>query len=166
MARKSIYETQVKPYIKQIEEMAKNGLSQSQIASQLKVNLRTLARYIEEEQELADAIYSGRQVAIKELENALFKSALGYTETLKKGMKVKKIKYANGKKEAEVEVVEPYEEQIHVKSDTQAGIFLLKNWASDRYASDPQMIALKKKEQEFKEKMAELDEDDDFDIFS
>lgn len=145
--------------------MAKNGLSQIQIAQNLKINKKTFERYIADEEDLRKAVKSGREFAIEELENALFKSALGYTETVKKGMKVKKVKYANGKKQGEIEVVEPYEEQIHVKSDTQACIFLLQNWAKDRYSKDPQMLELKKREQEFKEKMAEIEEDD-FDVFS
>lgn len=162
---KRLYETNVKPYLKEIEEMAQNGISQAQIANQLKVNIRSFARYIEEEQELADAVYSGRQVAINEIENAMYKSAIGEKVVLKKGMKVKKVLY-DGNRKQEVETVEPYDEEIYVKPDTQAGIFLLKNWAKDKYAGDPQMLELKKREQEFKERQAELDEEDSFDIFS
>lgn len=166
MARKSLYDDQVKPYLSEIEEMSRSGLSHNQIASNLKVNLRTFERYISDEEELRKAVYSGREVAIKELENALFKSALGYTETLQKGMKVKKVVYENGKKKGEVEVVEPYQEQIHIKPDTQAGIFLLTNWSKEKYAKDPQMIELKKREQELKEKVAELENEEEFDPFS
>lgn len=165
MARKPLYESQVKPYLNQIKEMAQNGLTQSQMADALKINLRTFENYIANEQDLRDAVYSGREVAIKEVENALYRSAIGEKVSVKKGMKVKKVVYENGKKKGEVEVVEPYDEEIYVKPDTQAGIFLLKNWAKDRYSSDPQMIELKKQEQEMKRKMLELD-DEEFDVFS
>lgn len=166
MARKSLYETQVKPYLSQIEEMAQNGISQAQIASMLKINTRTFEKYLTEEEDLRKAVYSGREVAIKEVENALYKSAIGSKELVKKGMKVKKVIYENGRKKGEVETIEPYEEEIYVKPDTQAGIFLLKNWAKDRYSSDPQMLEIKKREQELKEKQIDLNDDDDFDVFS
>lgn len=163
---KRLYETQVKPYLTQIKEMAEQGVSQNQIAQTLKINLRTFEKYISEEEDLRQAVYSGREVAIKEVENALYKSAIGEKVLVKKGMKVKKIVYENGKKKGEVETVEPYEEEMYVKPDTQAGIFLLKNWAKDRYSQDPQMLELKKREQELKERQADLDDEDGFDIFS
>ena len=162
---KRLYDTRVKPYLSQIKEMAANGVTINQIAKQLKISNRSLLTYIDEEEDLREAIYSGREFAVKEIENAMYKSAIGETVTLKKGMKVKKVIYEKGKKKGEVETVEPYEEQIYVKPDTTAGIFLLKNWAKDKYASDPQLLELKKREQELKEKMAEV-EDDDFDVFS
>lgn len=166
MARKSLYDTNVKPYLPQIKEMAEQGISQVEIARQLNINSRTFENYISNEQELRDAVYSGRQVAIKEVENALYKSAIGEKVIVKKGMKVKKVIYENGRKKGEVETVEPYDEEIYVKPDTQAGIFLLKNWAKDKYSSDPLMYDLRKREQELKEKMADLETDDEFNPFS
>lgn len=163
---KRLYETQVKPYLTQIREMAEQGVSQNQMAQTLKINLRTFEKYISEEEDLRKAVYSGREVAIKEVENALYKSAIGEKVLVKKGMKVKKVVYENGKKKGEVETVEPYEEEMYVKPDTQAGIFLLKNWAKGRYSQDPQMLELKKREQELKERQADLDDEDGFDIFS
>lgn len=166
MAKKYLYDSQVKPYLTQIKEMAEQGISQRQMAEVLKVNLRTFEKYISEEEDLREAVYSGRRVAIKEIENALYKSAIGEKVVVKKGMKVKKAVYENGKKKGEVEVVEPYDEEIYIKPDTQAGIFLLKNWDKENYSSDPQLLELKKRDQELKEKLAELDDDNDFDIFS
>lgn len=161
----SIYDDRVKPNLDKITKMASDGLTQNQIADALGVNFRTLQRYIEQEDELRKAINSGREVAIKEVENAMFNSAIGGKVTVKKGMKVKKIIYENGRKKGEVETVEPYDEEIYVKPDTQAGIFLLKNWAKDRYSQDPIMHDLKRREVELKEKLADQ-VDDDFNPFS
>lgn len=166
MARTRLYETKVKPHLEQIKEMAMEGLSQGQIANALNINLRTFENYIQEEAELFDAVHSGRDFAIKEIENALFKSALGEKITVKKPIKIKKVLYENGKKKGEVEVVENSEEEIYIKPDTNAGIFLLKNWAKDKYANDPRMYDLKKREQELKEKMAEIEVDDEYNPFS
>ena len=54
---------------------------------------------------------------------------------------------------------------MYVKPDTQAGIFLLKNWAKNRYSSDPLMHDLKIRELELKEKIADIEEDE-FNPFS
>lgn len=156
----SIYDERVKPNLDKITEMAADGLTQNQIADALGVNYKTLRRYIESEEELGKAIMSGRETAIKEVENAMFNSAIGGKVTVKKGMKVKKVIYENGKKKGEVETVEPYDEEVYVKPDTQAGIFLLKNWAKDRYSADPIMHDLKRREVELKEKLADQVEDD------
>lgn len=161
----SIYDDRVKPNLDKITKMASDGLTQNQIADALGVNFRTLQRYIEQEEDLRKAIMSGREVAIKDVENAMFNSAIGGKVTIKKGMKVKKVIYENGRKKGEVETVEPYDEEVYVKPDTQAGIFLLKNWAKDRYSADPIMHDLKRREVELKEKLADQVEDD-FNPFS
>ncbi len=161
----NIYEEKVKPNLERVKELASEGLTQEQIANAFGVNYRTFKRYIEEEEELRQALNSGRETAIKEVENAMFQSAIGGKVTVKKGMKVKKVIYENGKKKGEVETVEPYDEEIYVKPDTQAGIFLLKNWAKDRYSADPIMHDLKRREVELKEKLADQVEDD-FNPFS
>lgn len=161
----SIYEEKVKPNLDKIKDMASSGLTQKQIAESLGVKLRTMVQYIEQEEELRKAISSGRDIAIRDVENAMFNSAIGGKVTIKKGMKVKKTIYENGKKKGEVETVEPYDEEVYVKPDTQAGIFLLKNWAKDRYSADPIMHDLKRREVELKEKLADQGEDD-FNPFS
>lgn len=162
---KRLYDSQVKPYLTQVKEMAQQGLSQVQIADALKISSKSLERYIKEEEDLKQAIYSGRDVAIKEVENALYKSAVGEKIVLKKGMKVKKVLYEGGRRQ-EIEVVEPYDEEIYIKPDTQAGIFLLKNWDKEHYSSDPKLVELKEKEQERKQKEFEYNLEDDFNPFS
>ena len=163
--KETIYDKMVKPNLDRITQMASEGLTQNQIAESLGINIRTMKRYIEEEEELRKAISSGREVAIKEVENAMYNSAIGGKVTVKKGMKVKKTIYENGRKKGEVETVEPYDEEMYLKPDTQAGIFLLKNWAKDRYSADPIMHDLKRREVELKEKLAD-NVDDDFNPFS
>lgn len=161
----SIYEEKVKPNLEKVKELSSEGLTQEQIANVIGVSVRSFKRYIEQEEELRQAINSGRETAIRDVENAMFQSAIGGKVSVKKGMKVKKVIYENGKKNGEVETVEPYEEEVYMKPDTQAGIFLLKNWAKDRYSADPIMHDLKRREVELKEKLADQVEDD-FNPFS
>ena len=160
-----IYEEKVKPNLEKVKELSSEGLTQEQIANTIGVSVRSFKRYIEQEEELRQAINSGRETAIRDVENAMFQSAIGGKISVKKGMKVKKVIYENGKKKGEVETVEPYEEEVYMKPDTQAGIFLLKNWAKDRYSADPIMHDLKRREVELKEKLADQVEDD-FNPFS
>lgn len=159
MGRKSLYESNVKPRLQAIREMAANGLTHVQIAQSLGINARSFERYLADEEDLKDAMNCGRQSAIKELENALFKSAVGINMKVTKGMKVKKVIYENGKKKGEVETVQPYEEEIYIAPNTQAAIFLLKNW-SDDYSSDPQMLEIKKQELELKQNGAGNNEEE------
>ena len=161
----SIYEEKVKPNLEKVKELSSEGLTQEQIANTIGVSVRSFKRYSEQEEELRQAINSGRETAIRDVENAMFQSAIGGKVSVKKGMKVKKVIYENGKKKGEVETVEPYEEEVYMKPDTQAGIFLLKNWAKDRYSADPIMHDLKRREVELKEKLADQVEDD-FNPFS
>lgn len=164
---KRLYDESVKPYIKDIQTMAEKGLTKEQIAKTIKIDVKTLRKYIEEEEELRKAISAGREVAIKDIESAMLNSAIGGKVLVKKGMKVKTCEYDDhGKKIREIEEVVPYDEEVYVKPDITAGIFLLKNWAKDRYSSDPQMLELKKQEQEMKKKMLELDDDEEYDIFN
>lgn len=131
--------------------MAQNGLTHVQIANALKINPRSFERYLVNEADLKEAMNCGRQVAIKEVENAIYDSAIGIRTTVTKAMKLKKVIYQDGKKIQEVETVTPYQEEVFVPPNVQAAIFLLKNWKKEDYSSEPAMLELKKKELELKQ---------------
>ena len=78
---------------------------------------------------LSAALKSTKEVADREVENALFNKATGYTVKLKKPMKVRHVEYdeVSGRKVAEYERIEYIEEEVHVPADTTAQIFWLKN---------------------------------------
>lgn len=156
--KNSLYKTQVLPNLANgyINQLARSGLTQYQIADAIKISHPTMDRYLRVHQDLREAVTTGREVAIVELENALFKKATGYKETVHKGMKVKKVVYENGRKKGEVETVEPYEEEVVFAPDTGAAIFLLKNWAKEKkYSNEPELMAARKRELDIKEKMME-----------
>ena len=112
-----------------IEGWARDGLTEEQIARNMGVSRSTLSDYKVKYPDILRAIKNSKEVADREVENALFKKARGYTVKLKKPMKVRHVEYdeVSGRKVAEYERIEYIEEEVHVPADTTAQIFWLKN---------------------------------------
>ena len=93
------YNIYVKPKLLLVEGWYKNGLTIEQIAKNLGISKVTLYKYMDEHAELSERLKKSKEVADIEVENALFKSALGYEyeevkqliEEDKEGNKKKKI---------------------------------------------------------------------------
>lgn len=73
------YERRVKPKLGLVEAYARHGLSNSKIAENLGVPYSTFQNYMVEHAELETALDKGRECAELHVENALLKSALGFT---------------------------------------------------------------------------------------
>lgn len=112
-----------------IEGWARDGLTEEQIAKNMGVSRSTLSDYKVKYPDILRAIKNSKEVADREVENALFNKATGYTVKLKKPMKVRHVEYdeASGRKVAEYDRIEYIEEEVHVPADTTAQIFWLKN---------------------------------------
>lgn len=112
-----------------IEGWARDGLTEEQIAKNMGVSRSTLSDYKVKYPDILRAIKNSKEVADREVENALFNKATGYTVKLKKPMKVRHVEYdeVSGRKVAEYERIEYIEEEVHVPADTTAQIFWLKN---------------------------------------
>ena len=112
-----------------IEGWARDGLTEEQIAKNMGVSRSTLSDYKVKYPDILRAIKNSKEVADREVENALFNKATGYTVKLKTPMKVRHVEYdeAVGRKIAEYERIEYIEEEVHVPADTTAQIFWLKN---------------------------------------
>ncbi len=136
-----------------IENWLASGNSINSICKTLGVSKGTFYKYFNLDD--SDAVKNARQPAIQKLEDTMYRTALGFKETVQKGMKVKKAEYKDGKKVREWEDVVPYFEDVFIKPDVVAGIFLLKNWAG--YMNEPQAIKLKEKEVKLKEEKQEND---------
>lgn len=110
-----------------LEAWARDGLFDDQIAKNMGVSEATLYNYKRQYPEIANAFKKGKEVVDIEVENALFKKALGYNAVVMKAFKLKDIIYENGKKVSETERIEYAEEEVHIPADTTAQIFWLKN---------------------------------------
>ena len=100
MARISIYEQwekdgELKDKLILIQGMARDGLTQQQIANNLGISIDTLIENKKKYSEFNNALKKGKEVIDFEVENALLKRALGYEyeeETYENGILTKKVK--------------------------------------------------------------------------
>lgn len=131
---KSKYETDVKPKLVEIEAWKRDGLTDEQICKNLGISVDTFYKYKIKYTEFSEALKKGKEVADIEVENALFKKAIGYNTKVKKAFKVKNVEYDDyGKKVKEYEEIVLAEEEIHIPADTTAQIFWLKNRKSSKW---------------------------------
>lgn len=112
-----------------LEGWARDGLTEKQIAKNAGIADSTLRLWKTQHREILDALKRGKDVPDREVENALFKSAIGYTKTVRKPVKVREIEYdpKTGKKTGEREKWQAVEEEIFVPPQVTAQIFWLKN---------------------------------------
>lgn len=121
--------------ILKIEGWARDGLSDKQIAKNIGVAYSTFREWCKKFPALSASLKRGKEVVDRQVENALFKKAIGYEyeENTYKivTVKEKRIEEKNGKK---VSIEVPVEKEIlvkktkkHVSPDTGAAAFWLKN---------------------------------------
>lgn len=121
---KSKYETDVKPRLIEIEAWKRDGLTNEQIMKNLGIGRDSFYRYKDKYSEFSDALKKGKEVADIEVENALFKRAIGY----KYKEVIKEVKEIDGKKSTYVkEVIK------EMPGDVGAQIFWLKNRKSSKW---------------------------------
>ena len=142
MGRKNKYYTHIKPHLKEIPEMLQD-MTEEQVAKKLGVAYSSWNKYKLEFKELSEVIKKGNTSLVGELKSVLKKRAKGFQYEERKIIK-------------EHGVV--VREEIHVKSalpDVASINLLLKNYDKENWSNDPQMIELRKKELELREKKLE-----------
>lgn len=125
MARKSKYDTHVKPYLDEIQGWAMSGLTDEQIADNLGIAASTIYEYKKKYPEFSEALKKGKDIADAQVVNALFKTATGFT-------------YYEDIATATGEVVQA---QRYAKPNTTAQIFWLKNRQPDRWRDKTEVKA-------------------------
>jgi len=101
-----------------LEGWARDGLTDEQIAYNMGIAVRTLYVWKERFHQIMHSLKKGKEVADFEVENALYKRALGYNyEEVKTH-----VEELNGKKKKKVEKTHK-----HIPADVTAQIFWLKN---------------------------------------
>lgn len=112
---------------------ARDGLTQAEIAHNCGCSLSTLKEWMKKYPAISEALSRAREAADIIVENALFKSANGYTVELKKTFKLKEIKFdpSTGRKIAEREYLETGVEEVHIPANEKAQEFWLKNRKPD-----------------------------------
>lgn len=125
MARKSKYDTHVKPYLDEIQGWAMSGLTDEQIADNLGIAASTIYEYKKKYPEFSEALKKGKDIADAQVVNALFKTATGFT-------------YYEDIATATGEVVQA---QRYAKPNTTAQIFWLKNRQPDKWRDKTEVKA-------------------------
>ena len=114
-----------------LEGWAREGLKEEQIADKIGINVKTLWDWKHKYDPICNALKKGKAPVDFQVENALLKSAVGFSVTLKKPVRVRD---ANG-----AEHIEYAEEEIFVAPSTAAQIFWLKNRKKDRWKDKPEI---------------------------
>ena len=121
---KSKYETEVKPRLVEIEAWKRDGLTDEQIYTNLGISKQSFYKYKEKYVDFFDSLKKGKEVADIEVENALFKRAIGY----KYKEVTKEVKEIDGKKSTYIKEITK-----EIPGDVGAQIFWLKNRKSSKW---------------------------------
>lgn len=124
-----------------VEGWARDGLSDEQIAANIGIACRTYYEWQERFPQFAQAIKKGKAPVNYQVENALFKSATGYTVKVMKPIKLKEEKQKVGEGRIVTERVEYVEEEVYIPPQTAAQVFWLKNRRPDRWRDKPNDMA-------------------------
>ena len=76
--KKTIYDTNVRPYLKLITELRSDGKDQQEVADYLNVNYNTFSSFLYRHDELAEAWIEGEYKLAERLEATALRVALGY----------------------------------------------------------------------------------------
>lgn len=125
-----------------IKQLKSNGATDLQIAKNLGVCPAVWYKYLKEIPELQEIMEDSKIAVADTLEGELFRKSKKHTLTTTRTIT------KNG--ESIVEVTEK-----EVDGDTASLIFLLKNYAPDKWSNDWKALELKQRELELKEKLAE-----------
>lgn len=126
---------------------ARNGLKDTLIAKNMGITAKTLYEWKNKYSDIREALKKGKEPADIEVEDALFKAAIGYYVTVKEPIKVKTKKQLKDKGTIEEEHVEFIKKETYIPPNPTAIIFWLKNRKPEAWRDRP-MSAKDKKEME------------------
>lgn len=145
--RKSKYDTEIKPHLKEIEQAVKNGATVAEIATAFNIAESTIYKYKNEIKEFSAAFARGRASIVIEIRGALLKKALGYEYEEEKRVGRKD---ANGEN---IVVVEKYKK--HQPPSETAAAMLLRNYDENWLDKDSATTQLKQQEFELRKAIAD-----------
>ncbi|MBR5945046.1 MAG: hypothetical protein IKZ94_08885 [Lachnospiraceae bacterium] len=168
VGRKNRYETHVKPFFKEIEQWC-NTMTERQIAEKLGIAYSTWNQYKVDYLELTELLKKGRRDLVTELRSALIRKAKGYeyteTKTISEAVNWPEDLYVllreSGFTDEQIErsrLVRTEVSKKHMAPDVAALNLALKNYDKDNWANDPQMMKIREKELELRERQIENNE--------
>ncbi|MGN1157745.1 MAG: hypothetical protein ACI4TK_16325 [Agathobacter sp.] len=124
-----------------LEGWARDGLTDEQISENMGISRSTLGEWKKNHPDISDTLKKGKEVADRQVENALFERAIGGVHEVKKTFKVKEIYYDDHGRKCEKEKLVVGTDEVYVPGDTTAQIFWLKNRKSDTW-KDKQSVEM------------------------
>ena len=106
---------------------ARDGLSDPQLANNMGIHVSTLYEWKNKYAEINEALRTGKEVADRMVENALFQSCFDRKITVRKAFKVKEVYYDENGKRCEKEHLETAEEDVAIPANEKAQEFWLAN---------------------------------------
>lgn len=162
--RKDVWTTIIEPNLENIKKWYKDGALESDIIKKLGVSSSSYYKYKAEKTELSEIANSTREIQCEQIQNALYKKALGYFETDTKTYWRK----PRGADDNQAEFIYKEDNKKYYPPDVSAGLVLLKHWdKKNEWTNDPQLYELKKQANEveaitkLKEKWINLDDIED-----
>ena len=148
--RPTKYDTHIKPKLDEIEKLART-MTDKEMAKYFNVALSSWMDYKNKYSDFALAIKKGRDCLVRELKQSLIDKAKGFEYSEKKIIK---------ERNEDGDLVVTREEIYHKRSlpDVAALNLLLKNYDKDNWSNDPQILELRKKELELRERQVESNE--------
>lgn len=124
MGRKSLAdEWLTKDGLLSIQDWARQGLDDKQIAKNIGVAAGTFYEWKKKYPPFAEALKRGKRPVDVEVENMLLRSAMGFSKTVKEAIKLRQ--------KGGSEIVEYIDREIYIPPNTTAQIFWLKNRRPD-----------------------------------
>lgn len=123
----NVWEDYIEPNLNVIASLRQQGHTEKEIAEHLNIAYRTLIRYKEKNSQLRQVLKKSKKALVAELEQSLYRKALGGFDIKKTVTKWIEIDGVKG------EAIEYQETVIEQAPDLGALIFALKNLAPDRW---------------------------------
>lgn len=143
--RPNKYITNIQPRLKEIERLAQT-MTDKELARYMGVGISAWCDYKNKYNEFSETLKKARETLVFDLKNTLIRKAKGFQYTEKKIIK------ENG-------IIIREEEYIRSSlPDVAALNLLLKNYDRDNWSNDPQILELRKREIELREKQAEAND--------
>lgn len=143
--------------LESIEIWAKQGMSEKQIAMNLKISYSYFREQKKSLSALSEALCRGKIVADVAVENALYKRALGYDAVETVAVKVKSIYFDERDNKCQKEEVVTVDTIRHIPADPGAQKFWLINRQKDSWKDNPHKVINDKELLEIKKKLVEKD---------
>lgn len=139
--RKDVWTTVIQPNLENIKKWYKEGALESDIIKNLNVSSSSYYKYKAEKKEFSEIASNTRELQCDEIQNALYRRAIGFHETDTKTYWRK----PRGADDSKAEFIYKEDNKKYYAPDVSAGLILLKHWdKKNEWTNDPQLYDLKK----------------------